>query len=167
MKASKARPAHGRGTGVSHPIDVHVGRRIRIRRSLIGMSQQTLADGLGLSFQQVQKYEDGVNRLSASRLSAVADILRMPILFFFDDLHPAATPAEREARERMERAETLELIRYYYAIKDEGVRNRFGDLVKAIARAAQGTGEPGPKTAIARAPLPEEPRGRRRVRRLQ
>ena len=73
---------HGRGTGVPNPVDVHVGARIRTRRLLLGMNQETLANALGLTFQQVKKYEGGANRVSASRLSAMADILGVPISFF-------------------------------------------------------------------------------------
>jgi hypothetical protein len=81
-------PKYGRGTGVPNPIDVHVGGRIRMRRLLLGMNQETLANALGLTFQQVQKYEGGANRVSASRLSAMADILGVPISYFFGDLRP-------------------------------------------------------------------------------
>ena len=81
-------PKYGRGTGVPNPIDVHVGGRIRMRRLLLGMNQETLANALGLTFQQVQKYEGGANRVSASRLSAMADILSVPISYFFGDLRP-------------------------------------------------------------------------------
>src|SRR5580704_10009108 len=79
-------PKYGRGTGIPNPIDVHVGKRIRMRRLLLGMNQETLATALGLTFQQVQKYEGGANRVSASRLSAMADILDVPISYFFSDL---------------------------------------------------------------------------------
>src|SRR5580658_4314816 len=85
-KAGDQSPNYGRGTGIPHPIDIHVGKRIRMRRLLLGMTQETLANALGLTFQQVQKYELGANRVSASRLSAMADILRVPIAFFFGDL---------------------------------------------------------------------------------
>ena len=103
-------PRYGRGTGIPNPIDVHVGKRIRMRRLFLGMNQETLANALGLTFQQVQKYEGGANRVSASRLSAMADILAVPIAFFFGDLQTGDTdqsPEEQEARERMERPETL------------------------------------------------------------
>ena len=79
------RPEYGRGTGVPNPIDV-VGGRIRTRRLLLGMNQQALADALDLTFQQVQKYEHGANRVSASRLAAMAKILAVPISYFFADL---------------------------------------------------------------------------------
>jgi len=130
-------PRYGRGTGIPNPIDVHVGKRIRMRRLLLGMNQETLANALGLTFQQVQKYEGGANRVSASRLSAMADILDVPISFFFNDLQTddaaPTTAKEREWRERMERPETIELVRLYYAIKDLQVRQQFLELVKAVA----------------------------------
>jgi transcriptional regulator with XRE-family HTH domain len=131
--------AYARGTGIPNPVDVHVGKRIRVRRLLLGMNQETLASGLGLTFQQVQKYEGGANRVSASRLSAVADVLGVPISYFFADLLAADTEMSAEEgtrRDRMERPETIELIRLYYAIPDPTVRLRFLDMVKAIARPA-------------------------------
>jgi transcriptional regulator with XRE-family HTH domain len=131
--------AYGRGTGIPNPVDVHVGKRIRVRRLLLGMNQETLANRLGLTFQQVQKYEGGANRVSASRLSAVADVLGAPISYFFDDMPAADTEMSAEEgtrRDRMERPETIELIRLYYAIPDPTIRRRFLDMVKAIARPA-------------------------------
>ena len=128
---------YGRGTGVPDPIDVQVGARIRTRRLLIGMNQETLAQGLGLTFQQVQKYEGGANRVSASRLSQIADILGVPIAYFFSDLEPgggAPDAQELEMRERMQRPETIELIRCYYTISDPQVRAQFLDMVKAVAQ---------------------------------
>jgi transcriptional regulator with XRE-family HTH domain len=133
-------PRYGRGTGIPNPIDVHVGKRIRMRRLFLGMNQETLANALGLTFQQVQKYEGGANRVSASRLSAMADILGVPISYFFGDLQldeTSRTPEERESRERMERPETIELIRLYYAIPDQRVRQQFLEMVKAVAEATK------------------------------
>jgi transcriptional regulator with XRE-family HTH domain len=133
-------PRYGRGTGIPNPIDVHVGKRIRMRRLFLGMNQETLANALGLTFQQVQKYEGGANRVSASRLSAMADILGVPISFFFSELQigdSPPTPEERIARERMERPETIELVRLYYAIPDEQVRRQFLEMVKAVAGTAK------------------------------
>ena len=87
---------YGRGTGVPNPVDVHVGARVRTRRLLIGMNQETLARALGLTFQQVQKYEGGANRVSASRLSQIAEILGVPISYFFNDIEPdGAEPSRR------------------------------------------------------------------------
>jgi transcriptional regulator with XRE-family HTH domain len=143
LKAQKAAgdaPRYGRGTGVPNPIDVHVGKRIRMRRLFLGMNQETLANALGLTFQQVQKYEGGANRVSASRLSAMADILGVPISFFFGDLHlgdSPQTPEEQESRQRMERPETIELVRLYYLIPDVEVREQFLKMVKVVAAAAR------------------------------
>ena len=89
-------PRYGRGTGIPNPIDVHVGKRIRMRRLFLGMNQETLANALGLTFQQVQKYEGGANRVSASRLSAMADILGVPISYFFGDLQLGDGPQTPE-----------------------------------------------------------------------
>jgi transcriptional regulator with XRE-family HTH domain len=135
-KSAGAAPRYGRGTGIPNPIDVHVGKRIRMRRLFLGMNQETLANALGLTFQQVQKYEGGANRVSASRLEAMAEILGVPISFFFGDMPLAdtpQTPEEQQTRERMERPETIELIRLYYAISDPRVRQQFFEMVKAAA----------------------------------
>ena len=128
---------YGRGTGVPNPIDVHVGARIRIHRLLLGMNQESLAKALGLTFQQVQKYEGGANRVSASRLSAIADSLGVPVSYFFAELERPEnlSPEERRLRELRDRPETIELIRLYYAIVDPNVRARFLSLVKSVAAA--------------------------------
>src|ERR1700730_9226102 len=81
---------YGRGTGIPNPIDIHVGKRIRMRRLLLNMNQETLANALGLTFQQVQKYEGGANRVSASRLKQMSEILEVPIEYFFGDLSDGA-----------------------------------------------------------------------------
>jgi transcriptional regulator with XRE-family HTH domain len=133
---SRAAVRYGRGTGVPNPIDVHVGGRIRMRRLLLGMNQETLANALGLTFQQVQKYEGGANRVSASRLSAMAEILGVPISYFFGDLRPDdadVSPEDREWREHLQRPETIELIRMYYAIPDPRVRRQFFDMTRTLA----------------------------------
>ena len=140
LRAAAEPAKYGRGTGVPNPIDVHVGKRIRMRRLLLGMNQETLANALGLTFQQVQKYEGGANRVSASRLSEMAKILGVPIAFFFTDLQSGEagqTEAERQWRERMERPETIELIRLYYAIANPAIRQQFLEMVKAAASPAK------------------------------
>jgi len=127
---------YGRGTGVSHPVDIEVGARIRQRRLLLGMNQETLATRLGLTFQQVQKYEMGANRVSASRLSDVADVLGVPVAYFFGGMvadEAALTAEEQQTRDVMRRPETIDLVRFYYAILDDHVRKQFLALVKAIA----------------------------------
>jgi transcriptional regulator with XRE-family HTH domain len=127
---------YGRGTGVPDPVDVHVGARIRSRRLLIGLNQETLANRLGLTFQQVQKYEGGANRVSASRLSQIADILGVAVDYFFMGVEGdtgTADSREEAVRERLQRPEAIELIRSYYAIADQRVRRQFLDMIKAVA----------------------------------
>jgi transcriptional regulator with XRE-family HTH domain len=124
---------YGRGTGVPDPADVHVGGRIRARRLLVGMNQDTLANRLGLTFQQVQKYESGANRVSASRLSQIAELLGVPVDYFFIGL--GGEEGSADARERLQRPEAIELIRSYYAIGDERIRRQFLDMIKAVAEA--------------------------------
>lgn len=117
------------------PVDVHVGGRIRLRRTLLGLSQGGLAEAIGLTFQQVQKYERGANRVSASMLYRVAQALDVPVSFFFDDMpdgQPSATYDDALARR-----ESLELLRHYHRIPD-GERKRVYDLIKAMARATGG-----------------------------
>jgi transcriptional regulator with XRE-family HTH domain len=127
----KPQPKYGRGTGVPNPIDVHVGARIRMRRLLLGMNQETLANALGLTFQQVQKYEGGANRVSASRLSTMAEILGVPISYFFGDLQPEdgdVSPEDRQWREQLDRRVTIEFIRLYFSIPVLQVRRQFLEL---------------------------------------
>ena len=130
------------------PIDVHVGSRIRLRRTLMGMSQERLGEALGLTFQQVQKYERGVNRVGASRLYDLSRVLDVPISFFFDDMPDprsqgpqiagVAGYAERPegygapADDPLSKRETLELVRAYYRITDPSVRKRVFDLIKSM-----------------------------------
>ncbi|MGH6719913.1 MAG: helix-turn-helix domain-containing protein [Alphaproteobacteria bacterium] len=128
------------------PIDVHVGQRVRLRRTLMGLSQVNLAGRLGLTFQQVQKYEKGYNRIGSSRLYQIARILDVSVAYFFEDIpvasdQPAARAAESAAPyegDPMAKRETLELVRAYYRITDPVLRRRLFDLVKSIAR-AEGT----------------------------
>ncbi len=130
-----------------NPVDIYVGSRVRMRRTLLGMSQEKLGEALALTFQQVQKYERGANRIGASRLHQISRILDVPISFFFDEL-PAKSAADgmpRQAGLAEERApaptefdpmakrETLELVRAYYRIVDPRVRKRIFELTKAVA----------------------------------
>jgi len=134
------------------PIDIHVGSRVRLRRTLLGMSQERLGDALGLTFQQVQKYERGVNRVGASRLFDISRVLDVPISYFFDDMPegmsetPVSGPRGRmyglaEPQEpfssgvddQLNKRETLELVRAYYRITDPAVRKRMFDLMKSLA----------------------------------
>ncbi len=109
-----------------------------MRRLLLGMNQETLANALGLTFQQVQKYEGGANRVSASRLSAMAEILGVPISYFFGDLRPddaEISPEDQRWRDYLQRPETIEFIRMYYAIPDLRARQQFLEMVKTLAEA--------------------------------
>jgi transcriptional regulator with XRE-family HTH domain len=133
-------PKYGRGTGVPDPVDIHVGNRIRTRRLLLGMNQDTLAKALGLTFQQVQKYESGANRVSASRLSEIADALGVAIAYFFSDMQSPDSdqrPEDKQMREHLQRSETLELIRVYYAISDQQVRHQLLEMVKTVAESSR------------------------------
>jgi len=106
-----------------------------MRRLLLDMNQETLANALGLTFQQVQKYEFGRNRVSASRLKQMSEILQVPIEFFFNDLPSDSAPQTAEEQDRrnwMERPETIELIRLYYAIDDPEVRRRLLKMIKSV-----------------------------------
>ncbi len=123
------------------PIDVHVGGRVRLRRLLIGMSQEKLGTALGLTFQQIQKYERGANRIGSSRLFRISQFLDVPVSFFFDDMSGVVGGGGglREAGQtRFEadyfgRRESQELLRNYYRIGDTTVRKRLLSLVKAVA----------------------------------
>jgi transcriptional regulator with XRE-family HTH domain len=139
-KRPKAGAEHGRGTGVPDPVDVHVGGRIRTRRLLIGMNQETLARNLGVTFQQVQKYEGGANRVSASRLAEIAAVLGVGIDYFFAGLHASDTGLsieEAAQRNLMQRPDALELIRVYYAIADQRVRRQLLEMVATLAQSSQ------------------------------
>ncbi len=142
------RETSGRGTGRPNPVDVHVGARVRLRRTLLGMSQEKLGDAIGLTFQQVQKYERGANRIGSSRLFDLSRVLDVPIEFFFDEMpgdvaasSPAQTRGMAEAPvsyelDPMAKRETLELVRAYYKITDPHVRKRLFELTKALGAAA-------------------------------
>ncbi len=137
-------------TGKPNPIDVHVGSRVRLRRTLLGMSQEKLGEAIGLTFQQVQKYERGANRIGASRLFDLSRVLDVPVSFFFDDMpeEPSAVvtaldgglPEDTRSGsgyepDPMAKRETLELVRAYYRISDPSVRKRLFELTKAVANA--------------------------------
>ena len=114
-----------------HPVDVHVGSRVRLRRTLSGLSQTQLGEKLELSFQQIQKYERGFNRISASRLYQISRILGVPVSFFFDDLDGEA--AARSPDDILLKREILEFVRAYYRISDSTVRRRLFEITKAMA----------------------------------
>src|SRR5471032_2665826 len=115
----------------ANPIDAQVGNRVRIRRMLIGMSQEKLGELLGLTFQQVQKYEKGVNRIGAGRLFEVANILGVPIAYFYEGVLGAAETAS--VMEFLASSEGLHLSVAFMRIKDPKVRKRVIDLVKSLA----------------------------------
>ncbi|MEC7259562.1 MAG: helix-turn-helix transcriptional regulator [Pseudomonadota bacterium] len=122
---------------MTHPVDVHVGKRVRHRRWLIGMTQQQLAEKVGIKFQQIQKYETGANRVSASRLWDIADALDVPVAFFFegldgdkDEVAGSAIPADILADK-----EALDLVRSYYAIP-ENQRRRLFELARVLSDVA-------------------------------
>jgi len=140
-------PPRGRGRrrlDGPNPIDVHVGSRVRTRRMLLGMSQDKLGEAIGLTFQQVQKYERGANRIGASRLYELSQVLDVPVAYFYEEMNGAGKPppradgageeVEETERDPMTRRETLELIRAYNRITDSGVRRRIFELVKATAK---------------------------------
>jgi transcriptional regulator with XRE-family HTH domain len=155
-------PVRGRGrgrrrspTGKPNPIDIHVGSRIRLRRTLLGMSQQKLGDAIGLTFQQVQKYERGTNRVGSSRMFELARVLDVPVAYFFEEMgsdvasrgrqhalgHAVAAAPESDERDPMTKRETLELVRAYYKITDPKVRKRLFEMTKALGAAASQAAE--------------------------
>ena len=131
----------------NNAVDVHVGKRVRLRRTLLGMSQEQLGASLNITFQQVQKYERGANRISASRLWDISQILDVQIRYFFDDMTDdtiRSSPRwvsrgenidfdDDNARDPMARRETLELVRTYYSIESSKVRKRISEMVKSLA----------------------------------
>ncbi len=135
---------------VPNPVDVHVGSRVRLRRTLLGLSQTMLGEAIGLTFQQVQKYERGVNRIGSSRLYDLARVLEVPVSFFFEempeDLASRTRAAARELAEpvtefepdRVAKRETLELVRAYYRISNPRVRRHLFEMVRALATEFEG-----------------------------
>ncbi len=124
------------------PVDIHVGGRVRMRRLFLGLSQEKLAQAVGVSFQQLQKYERGTNRVSASRLYALTKFLGVPVSWFFEDApgdrrHSSAAAA-REGRgaavaDPMAASETVKLVRAYYQIPDPKVRKRILGVIRSVA----------------------------------
>ena len=137
----------------NNAVDLHVGKRVRLRRTLLGMSQEQLGTELNITFQQVQKYERGANRVSASRLWDISQILDVPINYFFDDMTEntiRSSPrrvsrgsevvdlSDEQIKDPMARRETLELVRTYYTIEKPLVRKRISEMVKSIATTLAG-----------------------------
>ena len=122
---------------MKHPVDVHVGKRIRHRRWMVGMTQQQLAEKVGIKFQQIQKYETGMNRVSASRLWDISEALSVPINFFIEGLEGAAAAGAASAMpgDILADKEALELVRSYYAIP-ENQRRRLFELARVLSDAA-------------------------------
>ncbi|MDP6172889.1 MAG: helix-turn-helix transcriptional regulator [Rhodospirillales bacterium] len=139
--------ARRRVPGVPDPVDIHVGSRVRLRRTLLGLSQEKLGEAVGLTFQQIQKYERGANRIGASRMFDLSQVLDVPVSFFFDDMpedvkdrltpSPAGMSDQRQTEiesSPLTRRETLELVRAYYRVTNPGVRKRMFELVKSLAK---------------------------------
>ncbi len=141
-----------RGSAAYNPIDVHVGARLRARRTLVGLSQTALGDAMGLTFQQVQKYVSGSNRISASRLYDVSKLLDIDIGYFFDEMgqaieseSPARLSQKKSKRsaekppksdDPLHKRETLELVRAYYRITDSKIRDDVRKLIQSTASAS-------------------------------
>ncbi len=142
-----------RGSVAYNPIDVHVGGRLRTRRTLLGLSQMALADAIGLTFQQLQKYEKGANRISGSRLYDLSQILDVEMDYFFDEMDQEtekASPAQvshdkskrspkkpTKSEDPLHKRETLELVRAYYRITDPTIRAHVRKLVQSAAAASR------------------------------
>jgi len=124
---------------MKHPVDVHVGKRIRHRRWMVGMTQQQLAEKVGIKFQQIQKYETGMNRVSASRLWDISETLEVPVSFFFEGFEDAeAKPSQGSTSvpgDIMADKEALELVRSYYSIP-ENQRRRLFELARVLSDVA-------------------------------
>ena len=139
-----------------NPVDVHVGTRMRMRRMMLAVSQEKLGEALGVSFQQIQKYEKGSNRIGAGRLQDIATHLQVPISYFYEDM-PGTTPATGFAEaetsyvsELLTSSDGVELTRAFLKVKDPAVRRRIVDLVKSIAGSSDDEASDGRKPASAR-----------------
>ncbi len=141
---AKSKPLYGRGTGKVHPVDVHVGARVRQLRTLGGMNQTKLGEALGMSYQQVQKYERAMNRISASRLYGLSQMFGVTVEFFFEDMPPdvaGISPANGRGManktpsyepDPMTTQETMRLVRAYYSIEDAGIRTRLREMIAVL-----------------------------------
>ncbi len=149
---AKTKPLYGRGTGKPHPVDIHVGTRVRMRRKLLGMTQTGLGDALGLTFQQVQKYERGMNRIGSGRLYDLSRVFDVPVEHFFEDMAPevaASSLAKGRGKAKklpshepdpMTTRETMKLVCAYYDIEGADVRKRVYELTKTLrADASKGS----------------------------
>jgi transcriptional regulator with XRE-family HTH domain len=128
-------------TKVPNPVDKHVGSRVRMRRMMMGMSQEKLGDAIGLTFQQVQKYEKGTNRIGASRLQQISQTLQVPVAFFFEGVPPSpgstagngAAASPTYVADFLATSDGLALTKAFMQIKDSKLRRRIVDLVEGIA----------------------------------
>jgi len=128
-----------------HPVDIYVGKRLRLRRTILGLSQEAVAKAIGITFQQIQKYERGVNRMSASRLHDFAKAMNVPITYFFEGYEEEGgskgshAPGMAEAGAvpfdygQIASRETLEMMRNFYRIEHTQVRRKIAELIKATA----------------------------------
>ena len=140
--------------GAPNPIDIHVGNRVRLRRTLLGLSQEKLGEALGLTFQQIQKYEKGSNRIGSSRLWDLSRVLKTDVSYFFEDMDKSTASSsprniiKKESGESslelhekgklfdtdpMKREETLELVRDFYKITDKNLANQIKSLISSLA----------------------------------
>ena len=145
---AKSKPRSGQGMRRVSPIDLHVGIRVRQRRVLLGMTQTDLADTMGLTFQQVQKYERGTNRISASRLYGLSQLFDVTVEYFFEDMPPdvaGISPGKGRGKAKklpsyepdpMTTQETMKLVRSYYSIDDAKIRKRVYELTKTLGAGA-------------------------------
>ena len=147
--ARRGRPKGRTSASGPNPVDVHVGKRLRLRRTMLGFSQEKLGEAIGLTFQQVQKYERGANRIGCSRLFDLSRVLDVDIGYFFEDMPSEvanSSPARRQGgwsdldqaafeheRDPMVKRETLELVRAYFKIEDDAIRKRLFEMTKALA----------------------------------
>jgi transcriptional regulator with XRE-family HTH domain len=124
-----------------NPIDTHVGSRVRLRRNMLGMSQEKLGESLGITFQQIQKYEKGTNRVGASRLQAISTVLNVPVSFFFEDAPGVGTGPTGLSEPNstsfvvdfLNSAEGIQLNRAFAKISDAKIRRKIIDLVRTLA----------------------------------
>jgi transcriptional regulator with XRE-family HTH domain len=130
---------------VTHPVDIEVGKKIRLRRAVVGLSQEALGEAVGVTFQQIQKYERGLNRVSSGSLFQFAKALSVPISYFFEDLDKSAAvklsgakKLSEDEHEKMSSREAQEMMRAYYSIPDPRARKRAFELIKAIAAKEKG-----------------------------
>ncbi len=131
-----------------HPVDIHVGRKLRSRRTILGMSQEEIGEAVGITFQQIQKYERGLNRIGSSRLYEFACILGVGVSYFFEDFVDSSANAGGLAEdgasfeyEKLNNKEVLTLVRAYYAIPDVQIRKKMLSLIKSLSSSSANDGQ--------------------------